>query len=73
MSLLGVVILLLFVGIGGYGLYASIFAFFLAGATGCVTVIVNLTTENKTLKSASYYLLLGSLIYAAIMAAVTFF
>ncbi len=73
MSLISVIILLLLLGIAGYGIYASMLQFFIAGVVGCLAVILNLTTNNVVLKPVSYYAMFGALIWAAYIAIQAFF
>ena len=73
MSSSSVLLLLLFLGITGYGVYATILALYLVGAAGCVLVMVNMFTKNETVITVSYYMMLGALVFAAHKAAMMFF
>lgn len=73
MSALTLIITLLLIGIAGYGLYAGVMLFFLAGTIGCLAVIFNLTTGDRAIKLLSYWTILGALIYSVYVATQNFF
>ncbi len=66
-------IAVLFVVIGGYGLYDNARDFFIIGSAGLFSVILNLTTSSSIFQLLSYWGIIGALVVSFYKTYIFFF
>ena len=69
MSVAGVMILLVFLGIGGFGFAVKVASLFIVGSVGCGLVFLNLLSpRNGLIEKISAFAVFGTLFYGLYLA-----
>ena len=68
------IFLILFGGIGGFGLYAGIVDFFVVGVVGFLATVVHVVINGyRVCDSVSFMAMIGAILYAAYVATQLYF
>ena len=70
---ISLLLLLLFLSVTGYGLYASAMGFFVAGAVGFLAILVNVLVPSPVAKDTALVVAFGEIIYTAYLTANLYF